>query len=96
MANPTLIVAVDPGFGGAIAFLRDGKDLEIHDMPCLELTRNGKAKKVLNVHEVARIRAPAVRRLLGRSHPKVSRTQCSQAVECSTSGKIAPLPGLVI
>ena len=49
------IVAVDPGFNGAIAFLRNGSDLEIHDMPCLELKRNGKAKRALNYHEVGRL-----------------------------------------
>ena len=50
-----LIVAVDPGFGGAIAFLREGTELEVHDMPIHELTRNGKAKKALNYAEVARL-----------------------------------------
>jgi crossover junction endodeoxyribonuclease RuvC len=51
----SLIVAVDPGFDGAIAFLRNGTELEVHDMPCLELTRNGKAKRALNYHEIGRL-----------------------------------------
>ncbi len=55
MSAPKLIVGVDPGFGGAIAFLRNGTELEVHDMPCLQLTRNGKAKRALNYHELARI-----------------------------------------
>ena len=55
MTSPRLIVAVDPGFDGAIAFLRDGRELEVHDMPCLELTRNSKAKRQLNYHEIGRM-----------------------------------------
>jgi len=55
MTIPRLIVAVDPGFGGAIAFLRNGSELEIHDMPCLELKRNGKAKRDLNYTEIGRL-----------------------------------------
>ena len=51
----TVIVGVDPGLSGAIAFLGEGRELEIFDMPTLEVTRNRKAKRDLNYHEIGRI-----------------------------------------
>ena len=50
-----LIVAVDPGLSGAIAFLRGPDDLTVEDMPVLEMKRNGKAKRDLNYAEIGRL-----------------------------------------
>ena len=51
-----LIIGVDPGLSGAIAFY-DGQrnDLKVFDMPTLALSRGGKAKREPDMVELARI-----------------------------------------
>jgi crossover junction endodeoxyribonuclease RuvC len=54
------IVAIDPGFTGAIAILTDpdpalGVRLDVHDMPVHEVTRNRKKRRALAIYEIARI-----------------------------------------
>jgi crossover junction endodeoxyribonuclease RuvC len=51
-----VIVGVDPGITGALAFYRPGAGfLEVCDMPTLELMRNGKKKRAINAYELARL-----------------------------------------
>ena len=52
-----LIIGIDPGNTGAVAFLHDG-DVDVFDLP---LMANGK-KQQLNPHELARILAACVGR----------------------------------
>ena len=49
------ILGVDPGLGGALAFLDSGGALEIFDMPVHRLKRGGKAKREIDRYELARI-----------------------------------------
>ena len=49
------ILGVDPGLGGALAFLDAGGVLEIFDMPVHRLKRGGKAKREIDRYELARI-----------------------------------------
>lgn len=52
----TIILGVDPGLSGALAFFdTDAREFKIHDMPILRLTRNGKAKSELDLYEIARL-----------------------------------------
>ena len=51
-----IFIGIDPGLNGAIAFLDTEKGhLSIMDMPVLEMQRNGKAKKEVSPHGVAKI-----------------------------------------
>jgi hypothetical protein len=43
----TVIIGIDPGYSGAVAFLWPNMKLEIHDMPVL---KNAKGKTELNMH----------------------------------------------
>ena len=47
------ILGVDPGFGGALAFLHSFGKLEVHDMPVVEIERNGKRKRTIDAAAVA-------------------------------------------
>ena len=49
------ILGVDPGLGGALAFLDASGALEIFDMPVHRLKRGGKAKREIDRYELARI-----------------------------------------
>jgi len=50
-----VIVGIDPGLGGAVAFLdaAAARVLDIIDMPTLALSRGGKAKREIDVHALA-------------------------------------------
>jgi crossover junction endodeoxyribonuclease RuvC len=51
-----IVIGVDPGITGGIAFLRVGlAALAIFEMPTLELARNGKKKRAINSYELARL-----------------------------------------
>ena len=50
-----LIVAIDPGLSGAVAFLDADLGLEVFDMPVHKLKRNGKTKREVDRYELARI-----------------------------------------
>lgn len=51
-----IFLGIDPGLGGALAFYDpDAKTLAVHDMPTLALTRGGKAKREIDVYELARL-----------------------------------------
>lgn len=57
----SVVVGIDPGFGGALAFLPCSGEPEIIDMPTLELVRNRRIKRVIDAHVLADIlqsRAP--------------------------------------
>jgi crossover junction endodeoxyribonuclease RuvC len=51
----TVIVGIDPGYSGAVAFLWPNMKLEIHDMPVL---KNAKGKKELNLHILHELLTP--------------------------------------
>ena len=51
----TIIVGIDPGFSGAVAFLWPNMKLEIHDMPVL---KNTKGKTELNLHILHELLTP--------------------------------------
>jgi len=52
----TVIVGIDPGFSGAVAFYKSETHwLEVYDMPVL---KNAKGKTVLNLHELHSLLAP--------------------------------------
>ena len=55
--NPdtSVILGIDPGIDGALAFLRSDGGLEICDMPVHRLKRGGKAKREIDRYELARI-----------------------------------------
>ena len=50
-----LVLGVDPGLSGALAFLWADGSLEVFDMPVLRLERGGKAKRELDRYELARL-----------------------------------------
>lgn len=50
--NNTITIGCDPGITGAIAVLRDGEYLDVHDAPTM---LKGKSKRQINPAEVARI-----------------------------------------
>jgi crossover junction endodeoxyribonuclease RuvC len=52
----TVYIGIDPGLSGAIARL-DGvtSELRVEDVPTFELVRNGKKKREIDVHSLARI-----------------------------------------
>lgn len=50
----TMILGIDPGFGGALAFM-DDKELIIYDMPTFDIARNGSLKKRISSHDVCRL-----------------------------------------
>lgn len=46
-----LVLGIDPGLSGAIAFLDpETHEIEIHDMPVLTITRNGKKKRTIDLY----------------------------------------------
>lgn len=51
----TVIVGIDPGFKGAVAFLWPDMRLEVHDMP---LIKNSSGKTELNLHALHEILQP--------------------------------------
>ena len=52
----TYFIGIDPGLSGAIArYEPKTNDLIIHDVPTHELKRNGKAKREVDLHGLARI-----------------------------------------
>ena len=51
----TVIIGIDPGYSGAVAFLWPNMKLEIHDMPVL---KNAKGKTELNMHILHELLAP--------------------------------------
>ena len=54
--QPMLIIGLDPGLSGAVAFLNDqDNDLKVFDTPTLTLSRGGKAKREPDMVELARI-----------------------------------------
>lgn len=48
-----LIVGIDPGLNGAIAFFDDGHVTDIWDMPTLALQRGGKGRRTVDAHILA-------------------------------------------
>jgi crossover junction endodeoxyribonuclease RuvC len=46
---PAAVLGIDPGFGGALAWLDLGGDLHVEDMPTLAVERNGKTKRDLDL-----------------------------------------------
>lgn len=50
-----LIVGVDPGLGGGLAFLKDGDLIEIIDMPIIKLEKNKKAISSIEVFNALRL-----------------------------------------
>lgn len=51
-----IVIGIDPGLSGAIAFYDTrAKTIEVHDMPVVEVTRSGKAKKEISPAMVAHI-----------------------------------------
>lgn len=52
----TIILGVDPGLSGALAFFDVGaRSFTVHDMPAYRLARNGKARNELDLYEIARL-----------------------------------------
>lgn len=52
----TIFVGIDPGLSGAIARLdSESGDVRIEDVPTFEMKRNGKAKREIDYHSLARI-----------------------------------------
>lgn len=47
-----MILGIDPGLSGALAFLDAGR-LEVHDMPTHTLTVNGKQRRRLDLYQLA-------------------------------------------
>jgi crossover junction endodeoxyribonuclease RuvC len=54
-SDTSAILGIDPGLDGALAFLRSDGGLEIFDMPVHRLQRGGKAKREIDLYELARI-----------------------------------------
>ena len=50
-----LIVGIDCGLGGGLAFFEDGRFREVRDMPTLALLRGGKNKREIDPHVLANI-----------------------------------------
>lgn len=50
---PTAILGIDPGFGGALAWLDLAGGLAVADMPILTVKRNRKTKREIDVDELA-------------------------------------------
>jgi len=58
MGDAMILLGVDPGLSGALAFMEAGHPAavpHIHDMPTLSLSRGGKNKREIDVHLLARI-----------------------------------------
>lgn len=52
----TLILGVDPGLSGGLAFYYvEAETIEVHDMPIHMLARNGKAKREIDAYGLARL-----------------------------------------
>lgn len=52
----TIFVGIDPGLSGAIARLDSASgEVRIEDVPTFEIKRNGKAKREIDCHSLARI-----------------------------------------
>lgn len=49
-----MILGIDPGLSGALAFLGDG-ELLIYDIPTLKIERNGKAKRQIDLYKLLEI-----------------------------------------
>lgn len=49
-----LVAGIDPGIGGAVAFL-EGEKLTVVDMPTLQLPRGDKSKREIDAHALARL-----------------------------------------
>ena len=51
-----IIIGIDPGLSGAVVFLNTAThDLDIYDMPTVEVTRNGKKKRELSAQLLSNI-----------------------------------------
>ncbi len=50
-----IILGIDPGLDGALAFMGPGQNVTIHDIPVHRLRRGGKAKREVDLTELARI-----------------------------------------
>lgn len=48
-----IIIGIDPGQSGAIAWLEGGNLLKVEDMPVFEVLRNGKPRRELDIHGLA-------------------------------------------
>ena len=46
------ILGIDPGLSGALAWLDDSGELEIHGMPIHQITVNGKKKRKLDLYQL--------------------------------------------
>ena len=55
MADNKIILGVDPGLSGALAFLGVDGQLEVFDMPVHQLKRGGKNKREIDRYELARL-----------------------------------------
>ncbi len=44
------IIGIDPGLNGAVCFWRDGAVFDIQDMPTVSLSRNGKARREIDIY----------------------------------------------
>ena len=59
-----VVLGIDPGLSGALAFLDAGIDVDVVDMPTLRLSRSGKARRELDLANLARLideRATSIR-----------------------------------
>lgn len=50
-----IILGIDPGLDGALAFMGPDQDVTIHDIPTHRLKRGGKVKREVDLTELARI-----------------------------------------
>ncbi len=50
-----IILGIDPGLDGALAFMGPGQNVTVHDIPTHRLKRGGKAKREVDLTELARI-----------------------------------------
>ena len=51
-----IFLGIDPGLSGALAFYnKDDHSLALHDMPVVEMVRNGKAKREVSPHLISEI-----------------------------------------
>lgn len=49
-----IVLGIDPGLSGALAFINtEDETIDIHDMPVVEVTRNGKNKREVSAHLLA-------------------------------------------
>jgi hypothetical protein len=50
---PVRILGIDPGISGALALLTAPAELDVRDMPTLEIERRGKAKRAIDAGALA-------------------------------------------